>query len=177
MTVFLQERMVTYMYKDLTKSFRNALKSIDYSTLASDITDKIEDAKNKYTPKDISAKRLKSINKSFKSEKFDDLTKMRYRRFRKTYQEERNSIMATYNKNMKETSNKFDTIIAKIYSIQDEAERKKLIVKTLTENIKSKNKIRERFKKQMEEFTEDYKYRALSSDLKWQYIIYDDMDI
>jgi hypothetical protein len=165
------------MYKDINKSFREALNSIKYNTLAMDISDKIEDAKENRVVKDLTSKRIEKVNKAFKDEKFDNLTKMRYREFRKYYQKERNAIMSDYNKKMTATGDKFSIIINKINAIHDESERRKIMVKTLSENIQAKNKIREDFKKRMESFTEDFKYRALSSDLKWQYIIYDDMDI
>lgn len=165
------------MYVDINKSFREALKSINYNTIATDISDKIEDAKNSRKVKDLTSKRIKKLNKAFKDEKFDDITKMRYRKFRSYYQEKRNSIISDYNKSMKETDSKFNIIINKINAIHDDSERRKLMVNTLSENIRSKNKIRDKLKKQMEEFTEDFKYRALSSDLKWKYIIYDDMEI
>jgi chromosome segregation ATPase len=165
------------MYKDINKSFRDALNSINYNTIAVDISDKMEDIKSSRKVKDTKSKTVKKLNKAFKDEKFDELTIMRYRKFRKEYQKERNAIIKDHNSKMNTDDNKFKILTTKINAIHDDVERRKKMIEVLSKNIKTKNTIRKSLSEKLNDFNEDYKYRAISCGLKWQYIIYDDMDI
>lgn len=162
------------------KAFRNALEIInEYGELNELIELRLNDAKEANDIKKLKEynEKIKKLNESFKNQKFDDLTKMKYKRFRKDYQTKRDSILRDKQKLLKDLKNKFDADILKINSMTDEEKRDELEYDIKNKYYGDRLKIKTKYKKIMDEFTSDFRYRIAVVGLKWSYIIYDELNI
>ena len=169
---------------DTSTSFRKALQIVNESQTLGDLIEQKREYFNNHEKLQrineelaIKKEQIKRINEKYKSENFDNMTRMKYRRFRTDYHTKRNSILCNHKTELTKLENQYNINLNKINLISDDTERQKKKWELKKKYYENRHKIDDKYKKIITDFAFDYRYRIATVGLKWTYVVVEELDV